>query len=149
VRISPRQNEVDAVVALMESEDYETADLLAKAIVVAVVEELSHRDTVGIAARFPNEEHDTLAVGPFYHSQDVRKWRQEAQEAGLETRTAPLSSPDCLRPPEAVRSGFCECGHKREQHVVYGKKGKETAPRDCGVCEKGVCKNFTQRKEAA
>jgi hypothetical protein len=149
MRLNPRKNEYEAVIALMESEDYETADLLAKAIVIAVAEELSHRDTTGIAVRFPGEKGPYLAVGPFYHKADVENWRQEAQEAGLETRTARLSSPDCLRPPEAVRSGFCECGHQREQHVVYGKKGKETAPRDCGVCDKGVCKNFTQRKEAA
>lgn len=149
MRLTPRKSEYGAVIALMESEEYETPEELAKAIVIKVAEELQHRDTVGVVARFPGEQPPYLSVGPFYHKADVDNWRQEAQEAGLETRTGSLSSPDCLRPSEALRNGFCECGHKEEQHVVYGRKGKETSPRDCGVCDKGICKQFVQRKESA
>lgn len=150
MRLSTRKNEVDAVINLLESDEFDSAEALAKAIIVTVAEELSHRDNMqGVAAKFPNEDGFVLAVGPFYHKADIDSWCEEAQEAGLETRVAPLSSPDCLKPAEAVKSGFCECGHKQEQHVRYGKKDKEGAPRDCGVCDKGVCNQFHQRKEAA
>lgn len=147
-RINPRDAEVDTVVNLMESGDYETPEALARAIVVAVAGELAQRTTLGIAAGFPGEA-PSMAVGPFYHSDDVKKWREEAQEAGLETRVRRLSSPGALRPAEALETPSCECGHQKDQHVVKVKSGKVGPPRECGVLPDGKtkcdCRAFTRK----
>lgn len=147
-RISPRDSEVETVIDLMESGDYETPEALAKAIVVAVAGELAQRTTLGIAAGFPGEA-PSMAVGPFYHAEDVKKWREEAQEAGLETRVRRLSSPGALLPAEALETVSCECGHQKEQHVIRVKNNKPGPPRECGVLPDGrtkcPCGSFTRK----
>jgi hypothetical protein len=146
-RINPRANEVAAVVELMEHGYYETPEQLARAIVVAVASELSHRTTIGVAARFPGETA-SMAVGPFFHKDDVSSFIEKAQECGLWARTARLSSPDSIRDQDAVEAGFCECDHQKEQHVVKVKKDVAGKPQECGITECD-CRNFTPRRKAA
>lgn len=130
--------------ALMESDQYETPEQLAKALVVTIATELSHRTATGVAAGFPGEPA-SMAVGPFYHKDDVSNFIEKAQECGLWARTARLSSPDSIREADALEAGFCECGHQKEQHVVKVKKGVASAPMECGITE-CECRNYTKRK---
>jgi hypothetical protein len=143
-RINPRESEVAAVVYLMESGDYETPEALAKAIIATVAGELSHRTTQGVAAGFPGEPA-SLAAGPFYHKDDVQKFIEKAQECGLWARTARLSSPDCILDSDALEAGFCECDHRKEQHVVKVQKGTAGPPQECGIAECD-CRGYTKRK---
>lgn len=145
-RINPRESEIAAVVALMESEEFDSPEALARAIVVTVAGELSHRVTQGVAAGFPGEKA-SLAAGPFYHKDDVQKFIEKAQEAGLWARPARLSSPDCILDSEALEAGFCECNHVKEIHVVKVSKGTAGPPKECGITECD-CRSFTKRKAA-
>lgn len=145
-RIAPRESEVKAVIAVMESEEYDSPEAMARAIITTVAGELSHRTTQGVAAGFPGEPA-SLAAGPFYHKDDVSKFIEKAQEAGLWARTARLSSPDCIKDSDALEAGFCECGHVKEIHVVKVSKGIAGPPKECGITECD-CRSFTKRKAA-
>lgn len=117
--ISPRANEVQAVVKIMESQDYDTAEQMAAAIVRAVAAELAKRDSLGVAAGFPGEG-PVLAVGPFYDSRDVQKYVESAQECGLETRVRRLGSPLPIAPSEAPKSRCSACPHEPAFHGSWG-----------------------------
>lgn len=143
-RISPRESEIAAVIAVMESEEHDSPESLAKALITTVATELSHRTTTGVAAGFPGEAA-SMAVGPFFHEAEVKNFIEKAQEAGLWARTARLSSPDCILDSDVLEAGFCECGHQKEQHVVKVKKDKVGPPQECGITECD-CRNYTKRK---
>lgn len=117
--ISPRSNEVQAVIEVLESEEYESPEAMARAVVKVLAAELAKRDTLGVAAGFPGEG-PVLAVGPFYDSKDVKKYVESAQECGLETRIRRLGSPLPIEPTEPLKSPCKGCEHDPVFHGAWG-----------------------------
>jgi hypothetical protein len=117
--ISPRGNEIDAVVEVLESEAYDSPEKMAAAIIKAVVAELAKRDALGVAAGFAGEG-PVLAVGPFYDQRSVQKYVESAQECGLETRVRRLGSPLPIGPPEDPKAACAGCEHDKVFHGSWG-----------------------------
>ena len=113
--ITPRKDEVEGVVSLLESDEFDDAGEMAKAIIKLVADVLSQRTTHGVAVGMPGCK-PALAVGPFYTVRDARKCVSDAQEAGMEARTHRLSGAGSIRAAQALRA-VCVCGHRTESHV--------------------------------
>jgi hypothetical protein len=73
MRITPRADEVKAVVAIMESDEYESADLMAKAIIKQVAESFAERTFYAWVYR---ESPDAfyLPFGPFTSDNEAKKF---------------------------------------------------------------------------
>lgn len=117
--ISPRSNEVQAVIEVLESEEYESPEAMAKAVIKVLTAELAKRDTLGVAGGFPGEG-PVLAVGPFYSTKDVEKYVQSAQECGLETRIRRLGSPLPIEPSKPAKAPCSGCEHEPVFHGSWG-----------------------------
>ena len=145
--LSPRKNETDAVVAILESGAYDDAVDMAKAIVRSLGTELARRETFVVFP--PNAPH---GHGPFWTQTEAeRAWTKEIgahfSGAGRLLRTFPWE-------PKADELAACECGHEREIHVIRGPKNKPGKPTDCGVLlrktkdSKCPCVTYSPRKAA-
>jgi len=88
--ITPRKDEVEGVVSLLESDEFDDAGEMAKAIIKLVADVLSQRTTHGVAVGMPGGK-PALAIGPCYSVRDARSIAKDAQEAGMEARIARLS----------------------------------------------------------
>jgi len=113
--ISPRKAEVDAVVALLESDQFDTSAGMAREIVKQVADDLSQRDTKGVALSFPGQPPG-LALGPYYSARDAQKALTDAREAGMEARVCRLSGTGAIRPIAVLTSECGTCGHRVEMH---------------------------------
>lgn len=122
---TPRTNEVKTVLDLLESDQYETPEAMARAIVKAVALELSSkRDALGVALKLTKETSTILAVGPFYDKRDAEKYLEKAAENGLVGFTAPLTGTDALNFYEdtGAKRTCVSCGHAKEMHGVVKTK---------------------------
>ena len=113
--ITPRREEVAGVVALLESDEFDTSTSMAKAIIKLVADVLSQRTTHGVAVGMPDMP-PALAIGPCYSVRDARSIAKNAQEAGMEARIARLSGSASIKAGEVLRT-VCVCGHRVESHV--------------------------------
>lgn len=124
----PRASEVSAAVAVLDSEDYDTVQDMAKALVKVVAGELLKRETFVLV---PNGT--PFGYGPLFSAKDAEKaWRTEigaSYSAGAAlVRVFPWSPPEIEK-----RGGVCACGHRVENHVVKNVRGGKTGrPIECG-----------------
>lgn len=119
MRVTPRKDEVKAVVALLEDDGYETADALAKDIIKKVGELFAKRDWYAWVWR-ENPEAFQLAFGPVSSESEANKLMKKVG-AGLKgqhmvlhlySTTALLEAHGSL--PTSV---FCaECDHPQHCH---------------------------------
>jgi hypothetical protein len=80
VRLTPRREEVKAVVELLESDGYDSADALAKDVIKRVADLFAERDMYAYAFRFaPGSQ--VLAWGPLTSETEVKRF---ATRIGLE-----------------------------------------------------------------
>ena len=114
--ITPRKDEVAAVVALLESDQFDTSTSMASAIVKLVADILSLRTTRGVALGMPGSERPALALGPYYTLRDAKRAVTDAQEAGLQARMARLDGTGSIKAAQALKQ-VCVCGHRTEMHV--------------------------------
>lgn len=114
--LSPRRDEVQSIVALLESEDFESADELAKAILKEVAALLSKRDAYGVAIGLPSDGPQ-LCHGPYYSILDAKRIVREVEARGLVAFIAPLlGAGNALREEEESHGKRCTCGHPKELH---------------------------------
>ena len=114
--ISPRKQEVDAVVELLTSDVYDTSEAMGKDLIKLVAELLSKRDTLGVALGFAGNPPG-LAIGPYFSKRDAEKAAQDAREAGMEARINRLSGTGAIRPIAVLTARFCTaCDHRVEMH---------------------------------
>lgn len=143
--LKPRRNELDAVIALMDTEGYESADDLAWDIVKTVAEELGKRQTYLV-----HPTGSPLVYGPYYYSNDaVKAWKEDIGPCvGGEARLIPAFHFD-VEDDEGPTT--CECGHGKPNHVVKVKQSKAGPPQECGVVVNSVkcpCSSYTREKKA-
>lgn len=115
--ISPRRDEVAAVVALLTSDDYDTSEQMGRDVIKLVADVLSKRDTLGVRVRFHDPASPGLSIGPFYDKRSAQKCVSDAREAGMDAFVARLSGTGSIRAAQALKQ-VCVCGHRTEMHVL-------------------------------
>lgn len=108
---TPRKSEVDAVVGLLESEDFDSPAALARAIVKQVAVQLTERPWFAVAHRFTDGDQG-INFGIFPGRPDAEKFRDRLDgETGVV-----MLHPPVLTEPEPA--GVCRCGHAKELHQL-------------------------------
>lgn len=147
--LTPRRNEIAAVVSILESDEFDSPEEMARGIVKAVVEELSKRNGygVGIGLRSDNLR---IAHGPMYSILEAKRVVKEAEARGLVAFIAPLlGAASALRDDEEAKAKRCVCGHPQ---VLHGSaiKPKAVTSIGCGVYlkdrSKCPCKGYDMER---
>lgn len=139
MRLSPRGPEVKAIVELLESDDFDSAEALAKAVIKRVGELLSDRDMY--AWVYGMGDGFNLAWGPFSSDSEAKKFAGQYADMlkGLHM-ILPLGSPTALTEratANKVPSHFCTtCPHSLISHE-HPKKNGRCAVRGC-KCKKAT-----------
>lgn len=141
MRVTPRGPEVKAIVALLESDDWDSDEALAKAVIKRTCELLSDRDMY--AWVYGMGDGFNLAWGPFASESEAKKFAGKYLEMlkGMHM-ILPLGSPSALEEratSNTVQSQFCQneqCTHSIVSHEHPKKNGK-CAARGC-KCKKVV-----------
>lgn len=136
MRITPRTDEVKAVIAILESDEHDNAQSMAKALIKEVADMLDMRDWWALAHRFSAQD-DGLNWGPYSSPAECQKAAEKHIGAG-EARAVKIFSAGRLEAMAEGKKvkGFCEnCGHAKSLHLADGSsRGK------CGIhkcrCEK-------------
>ena len=150
--ISPRANELAAVVEILESDEHEDPKAMAGAIVRRLGQLFEERDSYGVAIGLPTDDVE-IPFGPFHNIGDAKKIVNEARARGLRAFVAPLLAPTrALRDDEESRASRCKnCSHPKELHGIsmttFSGKPKPMASLGCAVFhrwtkQKCECPNY-------
>lgn len=135
--ITARKAELDAVEAILSSEDYETPRDMAKALINAVVDALADRPShvVGIGLRTDNLY---VPAGPFWSLTDAKRVAKEAEARGLKYALREVwPASQAIIETESNDRGICTCGHRKELHTRNVK----------GVNKWSGCAVYLRKKE--
>ena len=112
----PRKNEVDLVLSILESDDYDDASAMSKAIVKALGAELAKRETFAVSRGLASDDFRS-AHGPFYSQGQAIKVAQANRDIGLHASVVKVNPASEAVPsePEAIGKR-CKCGHPKELH---------------------------------
>ena len=140
MRVTPRGTEVKAIVELLESGDFDSADALAKAVIKRTAELFAERDWYAWVYR---ESPDAFYIphGPFSSDAEAKKFAGKYVEMLIgEHMILPLYSTAGLverLSQYKVPSKFCaNCTHSHVSHEHPRKNGR-CAVRGC-KCKKDV-----------
>jgi hypothetical protein len=143
VRLTPRKEEIDGVTAILESDDYASADQMARALIKEVAEMLWMRDWFALV-HLNNDGTAGLNWAPFSSPVEALN---TAEKIGIGGRfgTIKLYSPgvllgNALGKPNG--KGFClteGCGHAPFLHLSDGN-----ARGACGLASLCACKKYTK-----
>lgn len=149
MRFTVRKEETQAIVDILESDDYASADDMAAALIHAVVDVLWFRDWYILAASVDGQ---TIAYGPFASEAEARaagtKW--QGALVPLDPKKWGVVPVRGLGGTVDERKGggfgFCTtdgCGHPAYAHSMAG-----TARGYCVICKnsKGLCDKYEQAK---
>lgn len=142
--LTPRKNEIDAVLAILESEDYDDAASMAKELIKAVYAELGKRDGYGVAIGLRTDDL-RIPHGPFATILDAKRVAKEAEARGLVAFVAPLlGAANALAEEAEATHRKCKCGHPSVLHG-HAMKPKAMSTLGCGVYRNKVkcdCKAY-------
>ena len=134
MRLTPRGTEVKAIVSLLESDEFDSAEALAKAIIKRTGELLSERDMYAWVYRESPEAY-YLPFGPF--TSESEAMRYAGKYVGMlkgQHMILPLYSTTALTERMAsyqIPSAFCSaCTHSHMSHEHPRKNGR-CAVRGC------------------
>lgn len=134
MRITPRKAEVQEIVKLLESDDYDSADGLAKDVIKRVGELFAEREFYAYAWR-AGVGSPVLAWGPLPSEAEVKKFATRANLGGQHLAVRLFSTEAMLgRVEEASKgkSSHCpSCGHPLGAHEH---------PRMSNKCAVGGCR---------
>ena len=140
--ITPRSEEIEGVKAILESDQYTTADQMAKALIKEVAEMLWMRDWVALT-HINRDGTKGLNWAPFSSPIEAFNTAERVGVGGRYT-TVKLYSPGILLGNAEGKKGwkgFCQnpdCGHAPFLHLMNGNaRGK------CGLTSMCECKHFT------
>ena len=131
MRVTPRGPEVKAIVELLESDDYDSADALAKAILKRTGELFAEREWYAWVWKESGSDMQ-LAWGPVSSESEARKLSSKVGLIG-QHMFLPLYSTAALlaRLAEKPTSPFCStCNHPHHCHE-HPKFGGKCAARGC------------------
>ena len=114
--VVPRKEEIAAVIALLESDSFDSSRDMAAQVIKTVADVLAVRTTRGVAVGMPGKP-PALAIGPFYTLADAKRTVRDAQEAGLEARMARLGGTGSIEAAQVLRRACVQCSHPIEMHI--------------------------------
>ncbi|MFI9229011.1 hypothetical protein [Streptomyces rimosus] len=120
MRITPRKEEIDAVKALLEDPDFDSADQMAKALIKEVGEILQMRDWVALVHTWSDGSRG-LNWAPFGNAAEAEAFAKKVSVAGT-GRLVKLHSPGAMLANIDGKKGwkgYCqhpECGHAPFTH---------------------------------
>lgn len=133
MKLTPRKDEIKAVVDVLESDGYDNADQMARAVIKVVAEALGQREWYAYAHRFKVGQTPML-WGPLSSDKEVEKL---ARTIGLDGdhRSMKMYSPaaivERMSKDSEGASQFCaSCGHP---------KGAHQHPKQSGMCAVRSC----------
>lgn len=143
MNITPRKAEITALVTLLESDAYDSAEALAKEVFKTAYELLLDRDWWAYALRFKSGP-PAIFWGPLSSENEARKFAERAGLVGVEHRAIPLSSVGQQLRRFTENEGplvipVCECGHH---------EGIHKHERAMGRCQRCRCPKLVLRKES-
>jgi len=120
--ISPRKDEVVAVVDILAAEHYDTAEKMAADIIRRVATMLAARSSFGVYVELVGAgPRAGFSMGPYWTKGEAEKALESAVSAGMRGFVAALHSTDTVRPPTNRTLPLCACAHRPEMHVSrYG-----------------------------
>lgn len=140
MRLTPRGAEVKAIVNVLESDEFDSAEALAKAIIKTTADFLSDRDWYVWVYR-ESPEAPYLSYGPF--TSDTEAMKYAGKHVGMlkgQHMILPVYSTNALTEALAsyrIKSVFCQaCAHSLVSHEHPKKNGK-CAVRGC-KCKRKV-----------
>lgn len=125
MRITPRAQEVNAVVELLESCEGDDPKAVAKALIKSVADILEMRDLWVLAHAWADGTRG-LNYGPFGTEGDAKKFGERLGGIGGTAYVVPLSSPAVLLANQEGKKGWTpwcvvpECGHAPFTHSSEG-----------------------------
>ena len=137
--ITPRKTEVDAVVAILESGEYDSSEEMGRAIVKVVAAVLQSRDGYGVAIGLKTDDL-RLPHGPYFTILEAKRVVKEAEARGLVAFIAPLlGAANALTEEAEATHKRCVCKHPQ---VLHGSaiKPKAVTSIGCGVFMKDKTK---------
>ncbi|MGI5530184.1 hypothetical protein ACQEVX_23200 [Streptomyces syringium] len=135
MRLTPRREEIDAVKALLESPDFDSADQMAKAVIKEVAGILQMRDWVALVHTW-KDGHRGLNFAPFGNEAEAKAFASKMAVGGT-GHLVKLYSPGVMLANVGGKKGwkgYCfhpECGHAPATHSAA------TAAR--GACQIPTC----------
>lgn len=128
MKYTPRKAEVEAVVSILESDEFDSPEHMAKAVLRAAAEQLQQRDWTALA-HFWGSEPSGLNFGPFGSPSEAEAFAAKLA-AGGEGRVVKLTSPAGVTDLIDGKKGadFCadeQCSHAAFMHLMDGtSRGK-------------------------
>jgi hypothetical protein len=114
--ILPRKNEVEAVLSILESDEYDDAVSMAKQIVKALGAELGRRETFAVTRGLASDDL-RVAFGPYYSQGQALKVAGAARGIGLVAHVVKVNPADEAVPTDVESVGKrCKCSHPKELH---------------------------------
>lgn len=130
--ITPRKEEVAAVVEILESDEHEDSASMAKALIKVIAAELQKRDGYGVAIGLRTDDL-RIPHGPYFTILEAKRVAKEAEARGLVAFIAPLlGAGNALREEEEAMHKRCKCGHPAMLHG-HSMKPKAMTSLGCGV----------------
>lgn len=123
MRFTPRAQEYNKIVEILESSDYPDAKSMAKALINEMVEILSMRDVYAGTHTWKDGEKG-LNYGPFYSEADIKSYLQHLGGLGGRFHVVKLYSPGALKANDIGKKGWSpwclhpECGHAPFTHSM-------------------------------
>ncbi|KJK12551.1 hypothetical protein UB45_07690 [Terrabacter sp. 28] len=146
--ITPRKEEVAAVVEVLESGEFEDSASMAKELVKVIATELQKRDGYGVAIGLKSDDL-RLAHGMYWTILEAKRVVKEAEARGLVAFVAPLlGASNALRDEEEATFKRCVCGHPAALHGS-AIKPKAYTTLGCGVYRNKIkcpCKSYEAAK---
>ncbi|AKY03738.1 hypothetical protein AVT26_gp56 [Streptomyces phage Lannister] len=143
MRITPRAQEVNAVVEILESGEFDGPKDMAKALIKEVAQILAMRDGYALAHTWQDGTAG-LNFGPFGTEGDAAKFGERLGGVGGTAHVVKLASPEVLIANQDGKKGwtpFClveGCGHAPFAHSMAGTSR--------GACMVDGCECSTYRK---
>lgn len=134
MRLTPRGEETRRVIEILESDEFDSADKMAKALIKEVAEMLAMRDWYALVHRFRGDDSGGMNWGPYASVTECQKAAEKYIGAG-EGRAVKLNSPGHLEGMAVGKKwvGFCEvCNHAKGLHLLDGNSR--------GKCGLSTCK---------
>lgn len=132
MRLTPRAAEVKAIVELLESEGYDSAEALAKDVIKRVGEIFAERDWYAYAYRLGGADGITVLWGPLSSHNEMKKFADRLALQGEDGIFKLASTAEMLRHvaeseggvPNPAAQTCLDCGHPGGAHLHERRVGK-------------------------
>lgn len=135
MRLTPRKEEIKPVIEILESDKYDSAEAMAKALIKEIADILWMRDWYVLGCKFREEDTFALPYGPFASDSEATSFAKKYGPGGV-AQTVKIYSPgrlQAMRDGKAGWPGYCAtCGCDPGYHLQDGSsRGKCVRCPDC------------------